>query len=71
MVDKEVHSLNKLLDKLVDDFRYTIDFALDLICELPNYFFWDDGKPEKIKQIKEIYKTLIVAFVLYLIAKIG
>ena len=44
MPNREVETLNVLIDDLVADFRYTMNFALSLIEELPPYFFFGKKK---------------------------
>lgn len=48
-------SISEGLDELIDDFRYTMNFTLDLFEELPPYFWWDELK-EKVEHIKDINK---------------
>ena len=48
--------INKMLDELTEDFKYTMDFALNLLETLPGYFWWDQKKKvEHIRDIQEKY----------------
>ena len=46
--------INEMLDELMDDFKYTMNFILDLFEESPPYIWWE--KKEEVKHIKEIQK---------------
>ena len=46
--------INKMLDELMEDFKYAMNFILDLFGEFPSYTWWE--KKEEVKHIKEIQK---------------
>ena len=49
--------INKLLDELIDDFKYLADFLKDLLIELPTYFWWDSPEQKKkVEQCGNIYE---------------
>jgi len=55
--NREVETLNKLVDNLVEDFRTTMNFAIDLMKELPNYFFWEEDWKKRVVELRGINKT--------------
>jgi len=53
-----VSDIEKGLDTLVADFRYTMGFVLEMFEEFPNYFWWE--KKKKVECIKDINRKYFV-----------